>query len=1408
MIFYYFNDYIEKNINTEETYKKSIMSLSKPTGGVVPEMTVSEIQALISKLNLIAFPTIGSIKSAYKKMETLPENTGLIFNKTVLTKINGKINEIDISMIKEKDFIDGLDLQKATDGASDNISKHKSTKEYAEYSFEPIPQGSVKEIKYNGSGLKVLSVTDRRGDTRYCDLVAWIVDNRTGNIMYQLFYNQKKFNTCATHSGDNNDNDYGSFLLQFMEFKEEDEIQNYTVIIGYIGYRKNKLATYVNHRPMLVYPNKDTNTCNVSVVSLAPIEVGEKSTLVILNVVKFYSDYYKIINIHPIYLPDEDTDTVSRQVRVAVNEAIVKAEKILDSAKSSVIVGISVSVAPTSPLIETDTAFWHQFFDKEFSAVMFSSTGHHKSGLFSREFLTSNILKCVFSDGRLKFYNDYGDFKSEQISPIKCLTPPLYTGSIYGSVAGLVKTPMLDDEIVNMPNDFFLKCNDMFPIIIFTPEEKSPDSFISCGEFKVNGLYILNKYVETYTELTEKQTMKIMQEINRSGFMTCGPNAICLVMINSKLYWYQGAFIENLLPYYPKFGEDVSNIFTEDRLDGFIKSGDYKKLCLLPPFMPKGSTEIQVFGKVFENPYEAIKSFGKIPFKFLVENKNEFLGFLNACSNLLEPDALKTFSLKIIETLNALMDTDLTKEKDSIRMKLSNLDLSLEDRKVLLEKYGRIIRKIKENKMLIQPLIDAAGNMWCQNTVSKSMEHINAKQILRKASIMGNIEKFKAMTIEDISEWFENISRCLCISINPDSFVEYLKLIPLPKDDFNLKINSGHKTFELIKLLRAMEQQLDGVSVSSLMLICNGEPNILTVPNYITCSFVNRSDKFPVLAIPYPCDELLSERNPKKLRWEELAISDEIISLFRFLLRKCFCDAEITRKLGISIVATSETLTFAIIHMLLSIAEEIISTLPATKTSCEFEDGLAETIRAIIIHIMTICGSGTNPVCNLFTLFYAKILVLPKDQTWIALRLFNILPFTGWNIKIINKTITKYLLQVIKEKVIYPMVESIQKMKASIAKKVAIKSCDKRDEDLYQSHALCEAIILLAFNPEMCYDANNIARRALSFSDSSPSKDSGVYNVYIFLKYVSENFPEKSWEEITSAKTPMIKGKPGINYFQDALDCAINIYFRRSAILKEPKVLLCNAICKYYENKEFEKSVSEYNIDSQMHIILSSIGAIKEIVDKFRTISSSFKYINKKYLAELLALGPLLTVSEETGKFSDEAVEFMKKFLGIYKTGGAKFILSDGEINNNCFTTKCGKGHEEHNKEMEKNAEFIRDANASSCVFTTTSMTLSVEKVSEVVTPLVETLSVCSSPALDFAKCITNTSKTYDIEGFISLLVHHGKVDSVLKNFIETLIKQTDMTVEMLNKYIQILLMNWKNLEDGLYACMQELEKQ
>jgi len=1378
------------------------MSLSKPTGRVVPEMTKAEVQALISKLKLIAVPTIGSIKSAYKKIETLPENTGLIFNKIVLTKINGEVNEIDISFIENKDFIDGLDLQKATDGASVNISNHSLTNQYGRFSFEPIPQGKVKEFEYNGSGLKVLSVTNRTNDAKYCDLVAWVVDNRTGEIMYQLTYNQKKFNTCATHSGDDKD---GSFLLQFMEFKKGDEILNYTVIIGYVGFMKNKLKTYINHRPMLVYPNEDTNTCIVCPVSLAPIEVGE-STLVILNVVKFYPDNYKIFNIHPIYLRDEDTNTLSKQVKVAINEAIIKAGEILDSSKSQPKISISVSVAPILPQIETesDTA-WHRFFDKKFSAVIFSSTGHHKSGLFSPKFLTPDKLMCIVSDGRLKFYNDCGDFKSQQISPLKGLTPPLYTGYISGSIAGLVKRPLLDDEPVNMPPDLFRKCN-MFPIIIITPEN-SPDSFISCGEFKVNGLYILNKYVETDTELSEGQIMKIMQEINRSGFMTCGPNAICLVMINSKLYWYQGAFIENLLPYYPRFGENVSDIFTEERLDEFMKSGEYGKQCSLPPFMSKGSTEIQVFGKVFENPYEAIKSFGKIPFKFLVENKDKFLGFLNACSNLLDPDALKIFSLKIIETLNALMDTDLTKEKDSIRMKLSNLDLSPEDRKVLLEKYGRIVRKIKENKMLIQPLIDAAGNMWCQNTVSKSMEHINAKQILREASIKGKIEKFKAMTIADISEWFENISRCLCISINPDSFVEYLKLIPLPKDDFNLKINSGHKTLELIKLLRAMEQQLDGVSVSSLMLICNGEPNILTVPNSITCSFVNRSDRFPVLAVPFPPDKLLSERNPKKLRWEELAISDEIISLFRFLLRKCFCDAEITRKLGISIMATSETLTFAIIHMLLSIAEEIISTLPATKTSCEFEDGLAETIRAIIIHIMTICGSGTNPACCLFTLFYAKILVLPENQTWIALRLFNILPFTGWDIKIINKTITKYLLQIIKEKVIYPMVKPIHDMKDIIAKKAASKSCDERDEDLYQSHALCEAMLLLAFNPDMCYDANNIAQRALSFSDSSPSKDSGVYNVYIFLRYVIKNFPEKSWEEITSAKTPMIKGKPGINYFQDALDCAVNIYIRRSTILKKPKISLCNAIRKYYENKEFEKSVPEYNIDSQMHIILSSLAAIKEIIDKFRTISSSFKYINKKDLAKLLELGPLLTVSEETGKFPDEAVKFMKEFLGVNKTDKAEFILSDGEVNNNCFTTKCGDGFEKHNKEMEKNAEFIRGANAFSSALTTKSTTLSVEKV-EVVIPLIETLSVCSSPALDLAKCITNTSETYDIEGFIGLLVCHGKVNSVLKNFIETLIKQTEMTVETLNKYIQILLMNWKNLEDGLHACMQELEKQ
>lgn len=1380
----------------------------------------AEVQKILSELKLCGYPNITNLGQIYALVDRLPEGVGFVFKNgfisIIVTKIDGKIIKIDISDLEDIFFIDGIKLNDATDQVMANFLSHRNTSYFREYNFEPIGRDTFMSI----SNLEALCVTNRR-DGKYCDFVMWVVDNETGKIVYQLNYSQKICETTGIkHSGDDTD---GFYLLHKIKFMEGKSIENYTICYGLVGFRRNKLSTYTDQYPSITFINHDTKTGNICFVDLSEAACGKESTLVVLGVIKQHKDGYYVINTSPKYLPNEDTVTTSEPVRKVLSILITEAEQILEPKKPRAydikpdIRGGEASKEP-DPDSASDSGPSDPFFEGQFKYVLFSSEEHpdHDLDLFHCVLKGDSTLKCIFADGRFNFYNDESHFKDLQMAPRKCLTPPIFTGSINGSVAALVSTPMLDDKPVIMPLDFFSRLADTnaFPIIFITPKN-GPDCLIQSGESKVNGLYILNLGINSEIESSGEAVMKIMRELDRSGFMTAGPNSICLVMINSKLYWYQGTFFEKLLPHYPQFGEDVSDLFTGERIEGFVSSGDYE-LSLLPPFIPKDSNKIQLFDNLFGNPHLAIKSLEGISLTFLVKNMNGFMGFLYGCSNIFKPEELSKFILEIIVMIDALLDDDnkeLLKEKDIIHKLLFNPNLSDEKRRLLINKSGYVNGKIREAKRKVQPLINAVRNLWCHNAVSKSIGHMDTKRIMREAAIKGNIEKFKKMTLKEILEMYDRFNNVICAGIKRVKLSEFLKLLPRSKDDFNQLLSSGFTSLNSGSMLQipnpidltvtpAQERVLDGGTASALVGICKDKSDDLTTPDGITCCYCTCSSLIPIIAIPLPDDKQLGETCLKELRWEILAVSNETLAWFRFLIRKCLCEAELTRKLNLSISPASETLSFGLVHMFLSIAEEIIKTL--TTDRCEFEDGIAETIRGLVIHIMTICGSGSNPLCNIFTLFYDKIITLPKNQNWIAVRLFSILPYTGWDHKFVKKTLTKYLLIVIKESVVFPMVKPIHDMKAELAKKAAAKSCSKRDDELKFSHALCHAIISLALNPELRSDANNIAERALSLSNGVTIKDkrSGIYHVFLFLMYVFEN-PDQSWEKITSTCSK----KTGTNYYGYALSCAINIYFRRSGILKTPKVELCDAIRRYYADAEFNTGVEEYDKSQNIHTILLSLKEIKDILGKFKTISPSVWFINHKHytkhFGEILDSDTLLCV-DETGNFSSESVNAMKACLGKGSYEKQIFdIYSDGEVKINCFTTQVGDGYIEHNRKMEEDKKFI--IGDSVCTALTTEAQAEVEaEDTQPLNPIIKTLSDCKSPALDFATCMV--MHEYDMKGLIDALIYHSHAGSV-KILIELLIKQTEMSVDMLRTYLEMLLMNWKNLEEGLYECLKELEK-
>lgn len=867
---------------------------------------------------------------------------------------------------------------------------------------------------------------------------------------YDLCVGDSAFQTCCfrsrnifrgiSHSGDRVAADV---LLHYITLDSALDDEPRAVFVS--GYRSHALYRYKKHNPLVLVADHSTKTLYIVPVPLDRATIGEEATLCCPLVIrKNVRDNTLLCSILPNPAIDTNLSCDGRQLESsAFATAISRAASLLtprllehqpESTSGSSPENISTHRSKIAPeqsqtniiqadspphkqnlLIATHSARLHcSVTSSEVSGTQSQRTcGIWQSSIRPNDAGASGAadesLPQILRFGRgIEWMVGDQTSRAEQRPPSNNVLPCILGDVLEGPLLlAIGETP------TNVPFSSKAELHQYYELaksIVVVVDENMTDNARSLAKtWRLNGLFILQaSNTETPDEAAD--VVPILDKMNINAVTAlAGPQSLVLAQLGAKYFFYRGiANPEHLDASKLRFGQDVSGLISTY---GLMKLAELVHLQSWPRLvdlaeansvhLPKLNQRLRLDD--LEDSFQQEATMDNI-----IDLQDDIVTIVPQLQSLLPQDKLH----HVCETLIALVLTKVNDKVGPSRREYTKFvvhefdptDAESRKRKnTLLCRLRHVTKTAQQN---VQWLTEALGNVVSTQTTSSRTHDL--KRLARQAAIQGNVAIAKDMTFDKLSAVLEEHAAAmgvLVVNVRTEPYKRYIsESLYLAEADAS---SSSSGTEVDTCFLDSRTLYLDGLDAGIVLEASQSDHSGPLVSQH------GRSQ--PILALPYltkslgregsmlawVCwDEFVQLRDPYTVRWMEKC-NDPHIAALRIIMRSTLSEAVSSRAVTNLEPSSRETgqLMGALLMSAMSKLAQTRNTIPSVAAAAGPEDTSTLLMRGLFGNLLTIAGSGTQPMSYVWQLFgQIPNFEIPSSSvawSWYE-HATRLLPYSGW----------------------------------------------------------------------------------------------------------------------------------------------------------------------------------------------------------------------------------------------------------------------------------------------------------------------------------------------------------------------------------------------------------------------------
>ena len=972
-------------------------------------------------------------------------------------------------------YMSGVNLDEAGESCRHLMRRHRQTADLQECEFTAALPGTTFQLpdQADPESINVACVSDKTG-SNYFDLVVYLVNEQTREIVGQLAYNHKNVNSpeigTMYHSGDVDS------LLQFVTGLPTMQPGIIAVVCA-VGYTRRPLRFFADQVPTVCI-------CINGIIYIVPCPlepaiIGENNIATLAIIRNKDGALHVSIPTTPGTASGVNTGDMSPVVTQLVLAAIDAsvAAVIPDAADLAEAGGADRGSAEESKCAE-------QSLDSAGGAV--AAPPPTSQVLFGVQAGIRNLvpipgsLPLTFGRG-LSPYDPQSS--RSQINIPFCEWCAEYIALLAGQTSTL---PVGWEQIHNV----------QAAIVHVSPNDWTDGLRGATFSHLLNALFVVHPTIPDGLALdTPAQIQSFLNGMGKNFMVMAGRFAIVIVQIGDQYYWYSGPRWTGLtadVP--PAFGDKVPGII--DRFEEWATDGEPKHPVWDPYTLPFDWMSIykNLLRQILQNN-DAICEIQNTTTsgQDAHEAKQAELGQLND-----QNQELTYQMMDLVQQMQILGAIEMTKARSSMLTELESAQKSqctAIDAKIgVLSKLINLetivsnpefvsqLKSLKEAKRTIErsfnPLMDAINQLFSSR--GSSTRGHSVKAAFRRQAVQNNVaDATKIMKDRPKFAQFLGETGDHCVVV-----------VRVP----------SHNLLQTIAAVNAGIPETLPASGLTLLPHCpqvddsTGEALVLTVPvngrkdpleNSLLSMPERGGSNESALLIPINGKMMVECKNPGSVDWSTLT-NEPMYAWVRIALRGAFSGHRESQ-----FPPQSQYLGYALIDSLVALMESICAPLIEHERTVEFGDTTAEILRGLACHLLALMASGSaKPLCPLY-LIVNDHCPIPNVSSRIELdwiiRMVQTFKFTGWDTTTLLKNAEKILIRSLRrsiDKVTNPLRLGVGQQKKNRAQ----KQLDRRNAELHWCAIIAKVLTDLHASGESLTSEH--AARLLDFAPPDTSTKS------------------------------------------------------------------------------------------------------------------------------------------------------------------------------------------------------------------------------------------------------------------------------------------------------------------------------
>lgn len=1091
--------------------------------------SLDQLPPVLSQVTQIIYnPNCKTLDEIIISLQNEKYGTGSPYNEEskhfLIVKNETGIVYHDVSNIPDADFINNANMSSIEEQITKFVDENPIyLNDVKGYEINVLNSGIRINTQYIEGKVSILCLSNK--NPNFYDLCA--IDKNGGKAL--TYINRSIYG--LVHSGDINV--HGSNLIHKISYSS---MNSNKIVVHVVGYNKTHLNKFEKQVPTVLIADHENKTLWLVPVPLDKVTIGN-STLCCPLVVQRDGDRvnYSVLS-NPTTVDNINTGVISNSFFSSVQRACHMSEQCNEKKDNQFKNDITRIVSMNVETNEKNN-------DVELQDILVLSVV--EDGISSPSIDGTIVL------GYGQGINISHEFEVRESSQ---LVLPCAIGSLRGPLALAVG---------NRPDGIFVKdLSELYNanVIVFDVRDKMLDIVKQTSTVLCNGLFIVHPTIvdEKSIDLNDKKTMEqLLNGVNINAITAmAGPNAIVLVKIQNRYFFYRGTRWTGLLDKIPHFCEDVTTIM--ENVSNFATTNPKFPWTTI---QSKGDNNI-VFQRQKLSLDELQTRISEMGFDDLIEFKEDILDSLTQLQVILTPLELKTFSETMQVVLQNLIESTIMPLKkqviESIDTKRNKKTI---DSLIILLKVTK-----KKSRQSVNWLIEKIGELMSMK--NSSTRHHDLNKMIRKAKINNNVSATKNMTREQIGEMIEQyadkdgvflanidsqILPKLLEVVGKQKFLQYIG--ECDNNELGLAIPAANLTYDpctagIMIELTSSESKHPLSGSSSCVALPQGSSGNVRLESQIPFMLMTRHTELS---------------DPSSLQWIE-ECNEPGVSHFRILLRGTIAQASASRICNIS--PSSKDLGFFLVFTELSAMTNLVSGLSKEP---KFDDNIAVIMRGMFGQLLSLLASGGRPLSMAWQMVMnnPNIEIPNENQWWIYSSLVNMFPFTAWSKKNVEKNVKLFLTRAIRKKITDPATEQLRKNVSHQKQLLSIDYLENRNRQLKWLQLACPVVFYINVHKAELglIQLQEISERILAQfpEDTSRTGKNGICTIINFFESIDATI------DISYFRTTVL---PRITQI------ATNVWTKRSAVFKKSKKGLLS-ILEEEKNEEVSSAITLLKKDIQ-----------------------------------------------------------------------------------------------------------------------------------------------------------------------------------------------------------------------------------